>query len=122
MKKATLDALALLAVLSVAAWAVDVSGTWALSRPGRDGAMTSVDITIVQEGNKLKVTMPPGPRGGDPVVAEGTIEGNAIAWKVVRQTPQGEMIIEYKGTVEGDSMKGTMARGDQSIEWTAKKK
>jgi hypothetical protein len=122
MKKATLVALALLAVLSVAAWAVDVSGTWALSRPGRDGAMTSVDITIVQEGNKLKVTMPPGPRGGDPVVAEGTIEGNAIAWKVVRQTPQGEMIIEYKGTVEGDSMKGTMARGDQSIEWTAKKK
>jgi len=122
MKKATLAALAILAVLSLAAWAADISGTWAMSRPGRDGAMTTIDITIVQEGNKLKVTMPPGPRGGDPIVVEGTIEGNAIAWKVVRQTPQGEMIIEYKGTVEGDSMKGTMARGDQSIEWTAKKK
>jgi hypothetical protein len=32
------------------------------------------------------------------------------------------MIIDYKGTVEGDSMKGTMSRGDQKIEWTAKKK
>jgi hypothetical protein len=122
MKKTALAALAILAVLSLAAWAVDVTGTWALSSPGRDGAMMTRDITIAQEGTKIKVTLPPGPRGGDPVVAEGTIEGNAIAWKVVRQTPQGEMIIEYKGTVEGDSMKGTMARGEQNIEWTAKKK
>ena len=122
MKKATIAALAILAVLSLAAWAVDVSGTWALSRPGRDGAMMTQDITIVQEGNKIKVTMPPGPRGGDPITAEGTIEGNAIAWKVVRQGPQGEMVINYKGTVEGDSMKGTMSRMDTEIEWTAKKK
>jgi hypothetical protein len=122
MKKVTLAALAILAVLSLAAWAVDVSGTWELSSPGRDGAMMTRDITIVQEGNKIKVTLPPGPRGGDPVVAEGTIEGNAVAWKIVRQTPQGEMVINYKGTVEGDSMKGTMSMRDREIEWTAKKK
>ena len=122
MKKATLVALALLAVLSVAAWAVDVSGTWALTSPGRDGTPMTRDITIVQEGTKIKVTLPPGPRGGDPLTVEGTLEGNAVAWKVVRQTQQGEMIIDYKGTVEGDSMKGTMSRGDQQIKWTAKKK
>jgi len=121
MKKATLVAVALLAVLSVAAWAVDVSGTWAMSRPGRDGAMTTVDITIVQEGTQIKVTMP-GRQGGDPITGEGTLEGNAIAWKIVRQGPQGEMIINYKGTVEGDSMKGTMSMMDREIEWTAKKK
>lgn len=122
MKKAALGALAILAVLSLAAWAVDVSGTWEMSSPGRDGAMMTRDITIVQEGNKIKVTMPPGPRGGDPVTAEGTIEGNAIEWKVVRQGPQGEMVMTYKGTVEGDSMKGTMSMMDREIEWTAKKK
>jgi len=122
MKKVTLTALAVVAVLSLAAWAADISGTWALSRPGRDGAMTTADMTIVQEGNKLKVTMPPGPRGGDPITGEGTLEGNAIEWKIVRQGPQGEMIINYKGTVEGDSMKGTMSMMDREIEWTAKKK
>jgi hypothetical protein len=122
MKKATFAAIAILAILSLAAWAVDVSGTWALSRPGRGGEMMTQDITIVQEGSKIKVTMPPGPRGGDPITAEGTIEGNAIAWKVVRQGPQGEMVINYKGTVEGDSMKGTLSRMDREIEWTAKKK
>jgi len=121
MKKVTLAALAILAVLSLAAWAVDVSGTWELSRPGRDGAMTTQDITIVQEGNKIKVTVP-GRQGGDPITGEGTLEGNAIAWKIVRQGPQGEMVINYKGTVEGDSMKGTMSMMDREIEWTAKKK
>ncbi len=122
MKKTALAALAILAVLSLAAWAVDVSGTWEMSSPGRDGAMMTRDITIVQEGNKIKVTLPPGPRGGDPIVADGTIEGNAIEWKVVRQGPQGEMIVNYKGTVEGDSMKGAMIMGEREIEWTAKKK
>jgi hypothetical protein len=122
MKKATLSALAILAVLSLAAWAVDVSGTWEMSTPGRDGAMMTRDITIVQEGNKIKVTMPGRP-GGDPITGEGTLEGNAIEWKIVRMGRDGqEMTMTYKGTVEGNTMKGTTKRMDQDIEWTAKKK
>ena len=121
MKKATLAALAILAVLSLAAWAVDVSGTWIMSRPGRDGQMMDSEITIAQEGNKIKVTMP-GFRGGDPITSDGTIEGNAIAWKVVRQGPQGEMVMTYKGTVDGDTMKGTFTVMENEREWTAKKK
>ena len=126
MKKATLAILAVMAILALAVWAADVSGTWEISTPGRNGQMMTRDITIVQEGNKIKVTMPgrPGPNGepGTPVVGEGTIEGNAIAWKIVRQGPQGEMVMEYKGTVDGATMKGTTKRMDQEVEWTAKKK
>ncbi len=121
MKKASLAALAVMAILTLAVWAADVSGTWEMSRPGRDGQMMTSDITIVQEGNKIKVTMP-GFRGGDPITGEGTLEGNAIAWKIVRQTPQGEMTVEYKGTVDGAAMKGTLKMMDREIEWTAKKK
>ena len=126
MKKASLAILAVMAILALAVWAADVSGTWEMSSPGRNGQMMTRDITIVQEGNKIKVTMPgrPGPNGepGTPVVGEGTIEGNAIAWKIVRQGPQGEMVMEYKGTVDGATMKGTTKRMDQEVEWTAKKK
>ena len=121
MKKATLAALAILAVLSLAAWAVDVSGTWEMTSPGRGGEMMTRDITIVQEGNKIKVTMT-GRQGGDPITGEGTLEGNAIEWKIVRQGPQGEMVMTYKGTVEGNTMKGTMSMMDREVEWTAKKK
>ena len=126
MKKASLLVLSIAVLLTVAALAADVSGTWVMSRPGRGGEMMESDITIVQTGNAIKVTMPGRPNQdgtpGDPIVGEGTIEGNAIQWKVVRQTPRGEMTMEYKGTVDGATMKGTFAMMDREVEWTAKKK
>lgn len=122
MKRASLTALAVVAVLALAAWAIDVSGTWTMSTPGRDGQMMERDITIAQDGNKIKVTLPPFREGMEPIVGDGTIEGNAIQWKIVRQGPQGEMVMEYKGTVEGDTMKGTFMMRDREVEWTAKKK
>lgn len=125
MKKATLGVLALAAILSLAVWAADISGTWVMSTPGRDGQMREQDITIAQDGNKIKVTMTMGRPGGETreVVGEGTIEGNAIQWAFTMQRPDGqEMKMEYKGTVDGATMKGTTMRRDQEVEWTAKKK
>jgi len=121
MKKASLVALAVVAIIALTVWAADVSGTWEMSTPGRDGAMRTSEITIVQDGNKIKVTMP-GRQGGDPMTGEGTLEGNAIEWKIVRQGPQGEMVMTYKGTVDGATMKGTFTMMDREVEWTAKKK
>ncbi|MBP1769918.1 MAG: hypothetical protein H6P96_536 [Candidatus Aminicenantes bacterium] len=126
MKKTALAVLSIAVLLTVAALAADVSGTWVMSRPGRGGEMMESDITIAQTGNAIKVTMPGRPNQdgtpGDPIVADGTIEGNAIQWKVVRQTPRGEMTMEYKGTVDGATMKGTFTMMDREVEWTAKKK
>ena len=126
MKKISLAVLSIAVLLTVAALAADVSGTWVMSRPGRGGEMMESDITIAQTGNAIKVTMPGRPNQdgtpGDPIVADGTIEGNAIQWKVVRQTPRGEMTMEYKGTVDGATMKGTFTMMDREVEWTAKKK
>lgn len=125
MKKASLTALAVVALLALSAWAVDVSGTWTMSTPGRDGQMREQDITIAQDGNKIKVTMTMGRPGGESreMVGEGTIEGNAIAWAFTFQRPDGqEMKMEYKGTVDGDTMKGTTLRMGNEVEFTAKKK
>jgi len=125
MKKTALTALAVVAVLALAVWAADVSGTWTMSSPGRDGQMREQDITIAQDGNKIKVTMTMGRPGGETreVVGEGTIEGNAIAWAFSFQRPDGqEMKMEYKGTVDGATMKGTTTRMGNEVEWTAKKK
>ena len=110
-----------LATLHLSAWTVDVSGTWEMTSQGRQGERTS-EITIVQDGENIKVTMP-GFRGGDPMVAEGTIKGNAIEWSVTRESPQGEFTITYTGTVEGDSMSGQADfAGRRTSDWSAKKK
>lgn len=126
MKKISLAVLSIAVLLTVAALAADVSGTWVMSRPGRGGEMMESDITIAQTGNAIKVTMPGRPNQdgtpGEPIVADGTVEGNAIQWKVVRQTPRGEMTMEYKGTVDGATMKGTFTMMDREVEWSAKKK
>jgi hypothetical protein len=122
MKKASLAIVAVAALLTMAAWAADVAGTWIMSSPGRDGQMMDREITIAQDGNKIKVTMPSFRPEGEPIVGEGTCEGNAIQWKVVRQTPRGEMTMEYVGTVDGATMKGTFKMMDREVEWTAKKK
>ena len=126
MKRISLAVLSIAVLLTVAALAADVSGTWVMSRPGRGGEMMESDITIAQTGNAIKVTMPGRPNQdgtpGDPIVADGTVEGNAIQWKFVRQTPRGEMTMEYKGTVDGATMKGTFTMMDREVEWTAKKK
>jgi len=46
LKKASLFALVLFAALSVTAWTADVSGTWAMSSPGRGGEMMTRDQGI----------------------------------------------------------------------------
>ncbi len=125
MKKTSLAVLSIAVLMTVAALAADVSGTWVMSSPGRDGQMREQDITIAQDGNKIKVTMTMGRPGGESreVVGDGTIEGNAIMWAFSFQRPDGqEMKMEYKGTVDGDTMKGTTMRMDNEVEWTAKKK
>jgi hypothetical protein len=126
MKKTALAVLSIAVLLTVAALAADVAGTWVMTRPGRGGEMMDSDITIAQTGNAIKVTMPGRPNEdgtpGEPIVGEGTIEGNAIQWKIVRETPRGQMTMEYKGTVDGATMKGTFTMMDREVEWTAKKK
>ncbi|MBM3285112.1 MAG: hypothetical protein FJY81_04505 [Candidatus Aminicenantes bacterium] len=98
----------------------DVSGEWDFTMQTPRGERTST-IKIVQDGEKITVTMP-GFRGGE-VTGEGTIKGNEIEWTITRSTPQGEFTVTYKGTVEGNTMSGTAEMGQMgTVEWSAKKK
>jgi hypothetical protein len=97
--------------------AAKVAGAWELTSEGRQGPTTQT-LTFEQDGEKLKGTMK-GQRGEAPV--EGTIKGKDIKFSVKRSGPQGEMVIEYSGTVDGDSMKGTVQSPMGSRDWTAKR-
>lgn len=107
-----------LAVLSL--WAVDVSGEWEMTSQSPRGERI-LTISIVQEGEKITVTMPG--RQGDEVTGEGTIKDKTIEWTVIRSTPRGDFTMTYTGTVEGDSMSGEVEISDRGAqEWTATKK
>ncbi len=120
MKKTLIFTALILGVMAFAAYAlVDVSGTWEMTSEGRQGPQTR-DITIVQDGNKITVTMPG--RQGDEITGEGTVDGNKIEWSITRARQGNEFTMTYKGTVDGDTMSGTVTVMDREMEWTAKKK
>ncbi|MGA2629238.1 MAG: hypothetical protein ABSG54_03405 [Terriglobia bacterium] len=80
-----------------------VAGAWEVTSEGRNGPMTQT-MTITQDGGSIKGTIT-GRRGDAPL--EGTVTGNKLSFTVKRETQNGDtFVMEYTGTVEGDSIKG----------------
>ena len=93
----------------------NVAGAWQITWQGRNGPVTQT-LTFTQDGATLTGAMH-GDRGDAPVT--GTISGNAIDFTAKRSTPNGDFSSEYKGTVTGDSIKGTVMMGQNSRDWSA---
>jgi hypothetical protein len=105
---------------SLCALAVDVSGTWDMTIQSERGDWNT-ELTIEQDGEKIKVTMPGFQ--GDKLEAEGTVTDNKIEFTFNISTQQGDFSITYKGTVEDNTMSGEADVGDfGTMKWTAKKK
>jgi hypothetical protein len=93
-----------------------VSGKWTVSTQGRRGSRTQ-HMTIQQDGNKISGSIE-GYRGDDQF--QGSVEGNDIHFTVSMNTSRGSMTFEYRVSVQGDSMKGTI-QGAMSGTWSAKR-
>ncbi len=88
--------------------AADVSGTWDFVVETPQGSGTPVFI-FKQDGTKLTGTYK-GQFGEAPV--SGSVKGNAVTFSVIVNT--GEKVkIDYSGTVDGASMKGTARFGSE---------
>jgi hypothetical protein len=76
-------------------------------------------LTITQDGDKLKVTHKTH-RGENSY--DATVSGNTISWTEERSGRDGNtMQIQYKATLDGDTIKGTMGGGQFNREFTAKR-
>jgi hypothetical protein len=96
-----------------------VSGKWKMTTKSPRGERTS-DVAMEQTGEKLVVTSKD--REGNDVKSEGAVKGAEITWTTKRTTPMGEMVIVYKGKVDGKTMSGTTDFGSMgSGEWKAEK-
>jgi len=83
---------------------------------GRGGMQT---LVIAQNGDKYTVTHKT-PR--DEQTFDATVSGNTISWTEMRAGRDGNtMSIDYKATVDGDTMTGTMGGGQFSRPFTAKR-
>jgi hypothetical protein len=88
--------------------ATNISGTWALNVETPMGSR-EMKLTATQTGETLAGAID-SPRGAMPIT--GTVKGNAVAFQMKVNAQGMDMVIDYTGTVEGDSMKGAAKFGE----------
>lgn len=117
--------LALSALRANAQNAPNFVGTWDMTIQAPEGGGGgnrgggAQSLVITKDGDNYKVTHKTS-RGE--VTSDATVDGSSISWTEERQGRNGNsMKIEFKATVDGDSMKGTMGAGQFSRDFTAKR-
>lgn len=97
----------------------DVTGTWDLTVQTQQGTATP-SLALQQSGEQLSGTY--HGRMGDSKV-DGTVRGKDIQFTVTLRFRDQDHVISYAGTVDTDTMKGTVQFGDRgSGTWSGKRR
>ena len=88
----------------------NVAGTWKVAVTGAAGTAEQT-IVLNQDANKITGTFK-GPRQSGPL--QGTVDGNSISFHVATRVP-----LDYKGVVDGNTMKGTLTGKGKTGDWSA---
>lgn len=92
----------LVALVSVAAWAADVTGKWTGQMAGPNGDGFSLTFNFKQDGTKLTGTVQ-GPQGDPIEITDGKVEGDKLSFVVTIEA--NNMKIMHDGTINGDEIK-----------------
>jgi hypothetical protein len=97
----------------------NVAGEWNLTVETPNGTGTPT-VIFKQDGETLTGTYK-GRMGDTPL--KGTITGNNIKFTVTISPQGNDLVIEYTGAVDGDTMKGKVKFGEMGEStWSGKKK
>jgi hypothetical protein len=84
-----------------------VDGTWNLTMQTPMGDRKAT-LDVTSAGAKLQGTQ--SAEGNSADIFDGAVEGSAVSWKVNITSPM-PMTLEFKGTVDGAGMTGSMTAG-----------
>jgi hypothetical protein len=98
-------ALILAGAAATARAADDPSGEWTFEMTRRDQTV-EVPMTLKADGEKLTGTVGRDERKSD--IEEGTFKDGEVSFKVTRERDGQSFTINYKGKLEGDTIKGTV--------------
>jgi hypothetical protein len=87
--------------------------------------IVQVTMNLKSEGDKAIGTVETGgkKRGSAAKIVDGRVTGNSFSFTTVAKTKKGEQRQEWRGTVDGNTMKGTRSRpgAKRGTEFTAKR-
>jgi hypothetical protein len=90
--------MALIAVTSCVSLAADIDGKWTATMQGREGRTETQTLILTASGSSLTGSLAGG-RGGAVDISDGTIDGNNVSFKVVRNFNGNQFTQHYKGTL-----------------------
>lgn len=111
-------------VLTLSAFAADISGNWKATAEGPNGSM---ERTFVFKVEGAKVTgETTSSMMGKSTITDGQIDGDTVTFTVTGNIGGNEMKLNYKGKVAGNEIHFTSeiaggGGGGQAIQWVAKK-
>ena len=88
---------------------MSADGTWKVSMSTPMGAQ-EVTLDLKEEGSTLSGTMSAAMAPAPMELSDGTVDGNALAWKAALTQPM-PMTLEFSATVDGDKISGEVALG-----------
>ena|ERR1700719_1198827 len=94
----------------------NVGGAWQVRMQGQSAAVSQT-LSIRQKGGAITGTI--RAQQGNAAQVQGTVTGKNISFTVKRQTPDGEVTQQFAGTVNADSIAGTVTQGRFQVNWTA---
>jgi hypothetical protein len=112
-------ALAMGVAMAGPAFAADITGKWKSEFQGPDGNSRTNVFTFEQKGETVTGTVTSSMAPEPAKIEEGTLKGDAIAFKVTRSMGGNDIKLSYTGTVKGDEMplKVSADAGGQTFEF-----
>src|SRR5271169_2838127 len=110
-------------LMTIAAFAADLNGTWKATAEGPQGSM---ERTFVFKVDGSKVTgETTSTMMGKSTIADGKIDGDTVTFTIAANLGGNDVKLNYKGKVSGNEIHFTSEMagggGGQSIQWVAKK-
>ncbi len=114
-----LAAMACSVAMAATAFAADITGKWKSEFQGPDGNSRTNVFTFEVNGEAVTGTVTSSMAPEPAKIEEGTLKGDAIAFKVTRNFDGNEIKLSYTGTVKGDEipLKVSAVAGGQSFDF-----
>ena len=103
-----LTALFAVSILTVSAFAADISGNWKWTSVNKKSGPAEVTAALLLKDGKLTGTVTG--RQGPAEITNATIAGNQVNFTVVRTSGEMTVTFKYSGQVKDDTIMGTIEK------------
>jgi hypothetical protein len=84
--------------------AASVAGSWSITIAGENGETYETKAKLTQDGDTISGDYE-GP-AGEAKISDAKLEGDKLSFTVARERDGQKLVLNYKGTLDGDTLKG----------------